>query len=304
MPLSETGPLNRGKPVERLNLLNDYLFVKVMGEKGDEEQLLGFLNAVLRRTGKDRLVSVEILENKTFTAEVIGDKSSILDLRALLEDHTRVNIEVQLRNLGNMDRRSLFYWSREYTKSLEAGQDYLELPNVIAINLVNFELFPSGDFHTSFHLREDREWELVLTEALEIHFLDMVKFKALGEKDLEHDPLHRWLTWFDKDSPPALVEEVVNMDRAIKKAEARVAHVSNDKEALRAYEMRQMALSDWTSGINHARREGIQEGIKTGIQTGKDQKAVEIARNLKAIGVPIGQIAQGTGLPEAKIQAL
>jgi hypothetical protein len=38
-----------------------------MGEKGDEEQLLGFLNAVLRRTGKDRLVSVEILENKTFT---------------------------------------------------------------------------------------------------------------------------------------------------------------------------------------------------------------------------------------------
>jgi predicted transposase/invertase (TIGR01784 family) len=148
------------KPAERLNPLNDYLFMKVMGEKGDEEQLLSFLNAVLRRTGKDRLVSVEILENKTFTAEVIGDKSSILDLRAVLEDRTKVNIEVQLRNLGNMDRRSLFYWSREYTKSLEAGQDYLELPNVVAINIVNFEFLPSGDFHTSFHLREDRDKEL------------------------------------------------------------------------------------------------------------------------------------------------
>jgi hypothetical protein len=27
---------------------------------------------------------------------------------------------------------------------------------------------------------------------------------------------------------------------------------SNDKEALRAYQMREMALSDWISGINHA----------------------------------------------------
>ena len=305
---------HREKPAERLNPLNDYLFVKVMGEKGDEEQLLGFLNAVLRRTGKDHLVSVEILENKAFTAEVIGDKSSILDLRAVLEDNTKVNIEVQLRNLGNMDRRSLFYWSREYTKSLEAGQDYLELPNVVAINIVNFEFFPAGDFHTSFHLREDRDTELVLTEALEIHFLDMVKFKAIGEKDIRNDPLQRWLAWLDQDSPAGLVEEAIKMDRAIQKAEARVAHISKDKDALRAYEMRQMALSDWTSGINYARREGIKEGIKTGIQkgiktgiqkgikTGEEQKAVEIARNLKTLGVPLEQIAQSTGLTEAQIR--
>jgi predicted transposase/invertase (TIGR01784 family) len=57
-------------------------------------------------------------------------------------------------------------------------------------------------------------------------------------------------------------------------------YVSIDKEALRAYQMREMALSDWTSGLNHARREGIQE----------------VARNLKKIGVPLEQIAQGTGL--------
>jgi hypothetical protein len=35
-------------PVERLNPLNDYLFLKIMG---DEEQLLSFLNAVLGRAG-------------------------------------------------------------------------------------------------------------------------------------------------------------------------------------------------------------------------------------------------------------
>jgi predicted transposase/invertase (TIGR01784 family) len=260
--------LHAGRAAGRLNLLNDYLFLKVMGEEGDEEQLLGFLNAVLRRTGKDTLVVVEIVGNKTFTAEVIGDKSSILDLRAVLGDGTRVDIEVQLRNTGNMDRRSLFYWSREYTKSLEAGQDYHELPNVIAINIVNFEFFPTGEFHTSFHLREDRDKELVLTEALEIHFVDMIKFRGIRKKDIKNDPLQRWLTWLDQDSPIGLVEEAVKMDRGIQKAEARMAHIAKDKEALRAYELRQMALSDWTSGINHARREGMKEGIKTGMKEG------------------------------------
>jgi hypothetical protein len=33
--------------MERFNPLNDFLFLKYMGEKGDEEQLLAFLNAVL-----------------------------------------------------------------------------------------------------------------------------------------------------------------------------------------------------------------------------------------------------------------
>jgi type II secretory pathway component PulF len=31
-------------------------------------------------------------------------------------------------------------------------------------------------------------------------------------------------------------------------------------EALREYHLREMALSDWTSGVNHARREGKREG--------------------------------------------
>jgi predicted transposase/invertase (TIGR01784 family) len=115
-------------PVQRLNPLNDYLFLKMMGEKGDEEQLLAFLNAVLGRTGDQALVSIEIVEARTLTADIIGNKSSVLDVRARAADGTLVNIEVQLRNMGNMDRRSLFYWSWEYSKQLEAGQDYRILP--------------------------------------------------------------------------------------------------------------------------------------------------------------------------------
>ena len=121
--------------MKRLNPLNDYLFQKYLGEKGDEEQLLSFLNAVLKRTRKTKLVNVEILENKTFTADMTGSKASILDIRAITDNNTRVNIEIQLQNFGNMDRRSLFYWSREYSKGIKEGQNYEELPNVIVVDV-------------------------------------------------------------------------------------------------------------------------------------------------------------------------
>ena len=67
---------------ERFNPLNDFLFLKVMGEKGSEEQLLGFLNAVLGRTGDKTLESVEIFEDRAITPDILGDKASVLDVRA------------------------------------------------------------------------------------------------------------------------------------------------------------------------------------------------------------------------------
>ena len=145
---------------ERLNPLNDFLFLKVMGEKGNEEQLLAFLNAVLGRAGENRLESVEILEDRAITPDILGDKASVLDVRARAGNGTRANIEVQLRNMGDMDRRSLFYWSREYTKHIKAGEDYIDLPNIIAINIVGFECVKSQKFHACFHLWEDTERDL------------------------------------------------------------------------------------------------------------------------------------------------
>jgi hypothetical protein len=73
-------------PAGRYNPLNDFLFFKVMGEKGDEEQLLGFLNAVLNRHGDEKMSSIEIIENKSFAAQYIGDKTSVFDIRAVLQD--------------------------------------------------------------------------------------------------------------------------------------------------------------------------------------------------------------------------
>jgi predicted transposase/invertase (TIGR01784 family) len=249
--------------------LNDFLFYKVMGEKGDEVQLLGFINAVLGKTGDDKFTSVEILENKTFTPENIGDKSVTFDVRAVLHGKTKVNVEVQLRNEHNMDKRSLFYWSEEFVKSLKAGQDYSELPDVIAINIIDFDYIDTRSFHSCFHLRDDNEKGVILTDSLEIHFINMVKYRKARDKS--DDPLIRWLAWFDRGSEPELIEEVVKMDNAIQTANERLLYVTGDEDAQRAYLVRFRAMCDMTSMKNASHREGFKEGLSKGREEGREE---------------------------------
>ena len=303
---------NSRKPARRLNPLDDYLFYKLFGEKGKEEQLLSFINAVLGRSEKDKYDSVEILENKSFSAETISDKACELDIRARLKDKTSVIVEVQIRNQHNMDKRSLYYWSREYIDNIEEGQDYIELPKVIAINIVNYNFLDTDDFHTVFQLREAKNKDLILTESLEIHFLNMVKFRRLVKKDIVNDHLHRWLTWFDKSSPPELIEEVVTMDTTLLNAEEQLAYLSGDKDIKLLYERRWKHKLDWNSSMGDARREGekkglrkgLKEGLREGILEGKSNEKLEIALKLKTIGRPISEITEVTGLSQETVEKL
>jgi predicted transposase/invertase (TIGR01784 family) len=245
---------------------------------------MAFLNAVLKRTGKDRIESVEILEDRDLAAETAGGKAGKLDILAKLTDNTRVNIEVQLANQYNMERRSLDYWARYYTKGIEAGQDYSLLPAVICINILDFAYIPVEEYHTSFHLYEDRHKEYMLTDALELHFLDMVKFRRQPGKDIVNDPLQRWLVYFDKHSPINLIEEVLRMDPAIQEMQEKIEWIQGDPELFRAYLRYEKAASDEITRINGAKWEGRRE------------EKLEIASKMKKRGLPIDQIAEDTGL--------
>jgi predicted transposase/invertase (TIGR01784 family) len=239
-----------------------------------------------RRLGSKRkqpIKLIKILENKTFTAEVIGEKSSILDVRVETDNHEKANIEVQLKDLYNMEKRTLFYWGREYTKSISDGGNYEDLPKVININIVNFDNIKLDDFHTCFHLWEDDHHEYMLTDALEIHFINMVKYRKLKTGDIAHNLLERWLTFLDVHTPEETLQEVIKMDSAINKANERLNFVTQDKEFLRNYHLREMAMMDWNSAINGA----TEKGVEIGIEKGAMQKQIEIAKNLLKKGLSI-----------------
>jgi predicted transposase/invertase (TIGR01784 family) len=112
----------------------------------------------------------------------------------------------------------------------------------------------------------------------------MVKFRKLKETDIKNNLLHRWMTYLNKNSPDVLVQEVMDMDSAIRKAKETEEIVLKEKMARREYEMRLMALSDMTSIRNYERREGKAEG-KT-----------EVAQKMKLMGFTDEQIQAATGI--------
>ncbi|MDR1909238.1 MAG: Rpn family recombination-promoting nuclease/putative transposase [Spirochaetaceae bacterium] len=282
---------------KRLKPLNDFAFKKVMGEKGREELLLSFLNAVLAKTGKGPLRSIEIVENRDLPAGIAGAKSVILDVRSVLADGTRADIEVQLQNQYNMDKRNLFYWSAEYTKGIEAGANFSSLRPVITINIIDFKYIRIENvFHTSYHIYEDAYKDYRLTDLLEIHYIEMPKFRNVREKDLSANPLHRWLVWLDEHSPPGLVEEVLKMDAMIQRAQTILDLIRTDPALLHSYEMYELQLMDEQSRLEGAAREALEEGLKEGLKEGKLSKAKEIAGNALAAGVAVELVSEITGL--------
>jgi predicted transposase/invertase (TIGR01784 family) len=278
--------------MERLNPLNDYLFLKLMGEEGDEEQCLAFLNAVLGSKNRRPIKLVRILENKTFTADVIGDKSSILDVRAETDAGEKINIEVQLKDLHNMENRTLMYWGREFIKGISASENYKDLPKVITINIVNFDNIKLDDFHTCFHLWEDDHHDYLLTDVLEIHFINMVKFRKIKSKDIANKPLERWMTFFYFSTTEETLQEVIRMDGTINKSNDLLNFVMQDKEALRAYHMREMAQMDWNTGVSTAEEKGHMKA------------QLEIAKNLLRKGLSEELICETTGLDMETIKSL
>jgi predicted transposase/invertase (TIGR01784 family) len=113
-------------------------------------------------------------------------------------------------------------------------------------------------------------------------------------------PLERRFGFFDVSTPEEELKEIIKMDSAISKAQERLDFVTQDKEVLREYHLREMALSDWTTGIDAA----TEKGIEIGIVQGAMQKQIEIARNLLADGMSIERIHKVTGLDMEIIQSL
>jgi predicted transposase/invertase (TIGR01784 family) len=280
--------------MSRLKPLNDFIFQKLMGERGSEVELKSLLSAVLGRNLKE----ITILENKNLTSEVIGDKTSILDVRATTDDNTHINIEVQINPYSFMDTRSLFYWSKLYSTALEAGEDYKYLPNVITINILDYDynFIKLDRFHTVFHLWEDIE-RYKLTEAIEVHFIEMLKFRKIENKDIANNSLHRWLTFLDEQTDESTIKEVMGMDAAIQKANDRLDFLSQDKEFLHQANLRAIALSDYTTAINEAKEEGQAEGIIKG----KAEAQIEMAKKMLLKNRPIDEIMEFTGLTEEEI---
>ena len=139
----------------------DYAFKKLFGSEGSAPVLLNLLNAVLKPTAHQHIVSLEII-NPFNDKETPDDKLSIVDVKARDQLGRLYNIEMQMQSSPVYPQRVLYYWAVLYGQQLRDGQDYPLLQPTISISMVNGVLFPQvADYHLDFQLRSPLHPELI-----------------------------------------------------------------------------------------------------------------------------------------------
>jgi predicted transposase/invertase (TIGR01784 family) len=218
-------------------------------------------------------------------------------------------------NQLDMPERVLYYLARLFSSSLSSGQNYSELSPSIMISILNYPLFPqeTDNFHTVFHLTEDKE-HFLWSPHLEIHAIDlsqfMVKWKKYRREMMEHSPTELpWLMMLtaadyrkkgvNKEIFHELEEFSMN-EQEIREAMFEWENLSSHQENKVLYEARMKFLRDQLSNLMGERRAGKDEGRKEGIKEGITQLVQKMAEK----GIALKEIAKMTELEEEEIMEM
>ena len=188
----------------KINPTIDCVFKAILGSEENKNLLIHFLNAVLEPAKGSQIQDVTI-KNPYNEREFTGDKLTIVDVKAIDEKGKNYQVEVQLAIHTALSARILYTWSSIYHSQIQEGDHYQKLKPVISIWILNGNLFENvEECHLPFSLYNQKH-QLVLTEHLAIHVLQLPKWQSNGTIKTEKE---RWVYLFkegknvDPDNPP------------------------------------------------------------------------------------------------------
>ena len=277
--------------MSHLKPTNDFIFKKIFGETKNADILKDLLEAILPEI---KINKVEINKDISLERKIMTEKLGILDIVATLNNNTKVNIEMQVKNYYNTIERSLFYGTGMYHENLEKGTNYTEIPKSITIWITDYNVFKEGPIHEIARLKRDYE-NKILTNKLELHYIQLPKFKEKCKRIT--NKLEEWLTFIRNEN----VEEIKMIEnKYVKKAEKELEYLTGDEETRRLAELREKAIRDEMAAIAKAKEEGIAEGRADGIA----EKQKEIAKKMLAKKIDIKTIIEITELTKEEIEEL
>lgn len=285
--------------MELLDPRVDFVFKRIFASESNKDVLLAFLNGIFTDAGERPLNEVVLLNPYTDKDDPL-DKQSIFDIWAKTDEGKLINIEMQLFNKYDIEKRTLYYWSKRYAGQLQETGKYRDLKKCVTINILNYKVLPNEHTHSVFHLREDKNGT-PLADDIEIHFLELPKLKDTavpGEGGLVN-----WLL-FLKGKDDSNWEVLSMNEPALKKAMDTLEFLSQDEEARMKYEARQKFLLDEASQRDGALTEGFAKGITKGKLEGKLEAKLEVARNLRNMGLEYPAIQAATGLTDEQMDSI
>lgn len=182
-----TGPV-------RFNMTNDYMFRAVLQQ--NNKVLRGLICSLLHLT-EDELISAEIT-NPVILGESIDSKEYQLDIHVLLNNHTLINLEMQVSDRLDWPNRSLVYLCRSFDH-LNHGQDYSEIQPVIHIGFLDYTLpknFP--EFYATYKLQNVKNHNLY-SDNFTLSVVNLSRIDLATEEDKKYQ-IDYWAKLFKATS--------------------------------------------------------------------------------------------------------
>ena len=272
----------------------DWAVKRMLRDKANFAVLEGLITVL---TG-EQVTIVEILESEGNQERAV-DKFNRVDIKAKNERGDIILVEVQLTRQLYYLQRMLYRVSKAITEHIEIGNKYDKVKKVYSINILYFDLGQGSDYlyhgktvftgvHTGDRLKVNtREADEIRMTVPEDVFPEYYIIRVNEFNDVARTPIEEWLDYLknnrikDDTSTPGL-----------KEARQRLLYMTMTDAERKAYDAHMDDIMVQNDVLDTAKMEGRAEG------------KIEMAKNLKSLGVDIRTIMQASGLTEEQIKQL
>ena len=292
----------------------DWAMKRLLRDKSNFVVLEGFLSVLLG----EKITIDRFLESES-NQEDANDKFNRADILAIDSKERFIIIEVQNNRELSYFHRMLYGVSKTVSEYINLGEDYDKVRKVYSINIVYFELGQGKDY--VYHGRNEfrgihdgdllqlsrRQQEIFKCKYASDIFPEYYVLKVNDFNKVAKTPLDEWMSFLKTGRIEATAtaqglpeaRERLRVD-AMPEAERRAYIRGVEAEVYQ----RSVLFSSWDDGRQEGLKEGLKEGIEQGRAEGLKEATIEMARNLKQLGVPIETIVKSSGLTEEEIAQL
>ena len=275
-----------------LSPLNDYVFKRFFTDGPDGPRLLHHFLQSVRPMAEEEYAGMTIID-PAFRAHKAHDKLPILDIKLRTASDILIDLEVQQAFQHFFDKRLAYYTGRMYVDKLRSGDNYDKLRLAISIVVADFVLFKDRVRHHHFRMYDEQS-RTAYPEFMEIHTLEIPK---RGKGDIS--PLGLWMRFFAARTEEEFMS-LAKIEPVMEQGWKVIRELSADEEARFLAEAQEKYRRD----IDAYYQTGIIEGEARGEARGKTKERRDIAQGLLHLGLPLEQIATGTGLTVDQVREL
>ena len=274
-----------------INPFTDMGFKRIFGQEINKDLLIDFLNALLK--GERRVKDIRFLD-KELLPEYENDRSLIYDIYCTDENGEQFIVEMQNREHVNFRERTLYYLSQAIARQGEKGTGWqFDLKAVYGVFFLNFRLSDLPQKLRTDIVLCDRDTHELFTDKMRYIFLELPLFDK-EESECETD-FERWI-YVLKNMETLQRLPFKARNAVFQKLEQIVDIAALSKEDRMKYDESIKVYRDKLAIMAFERQKGQAEG--------REEGKLEVARNLKQMGLATEAIAQATGLTAETIGAL